>query len=45
MSVQVLGGICGPSKSMADCESSDSNREHLGPVFTLEKKFKNERVS
>lgn len=45
MTIQVLGRICGPSKSMDDCESSDSNREHFGSVFTLKKKFKNERVS
>lgn len=29
MMVQVPGGICGPSKSTADCETSDSNRETL----------------
>lgn len=45
MTIWALGEICGPSKSMADCESSDSNREHFGSVFTLKKKIKNGRVS
>lgn len=29
MTVRILRGICGPSKSTADCETSDSNRETL----------------